>query len=117
MQNPQEVFNKIQTNKAKVKDLKKAFKDDLESVSGYVDICDQIKALKEKKKQIEETTKSAWEKELTQIEDLTIDIKSDQEMLSDILVTAAMKGETVQIVDLKGNEYEPVLKATLSSVK
>ena len=117
MQNPQEVFNKIQTNKAKVKDLKKAFKDDIESMGGYLDTCKQINDLKNKKKQMEESIKKSWEKELTQIEDLTIDIKSDQEMLSDILVTAAMKGETVQIVDLKGNEYEPVLKATLSSVK
>lgn len=117
MQNPQEVFNKIQTNKAKLKDLKMAYKNALETANGYKDVTEQLKALREKKKQIETMIKQDFKAEISQMEDLQIDISSDKEMLSDIILSMVMKGEAIKITDIDGNEYEPALNATVIPVK
>ena len=43
-----------------------------------------------------------------QIQDLKIDIESDQEMLNDIAMLKYTKGEPIEIKDKYDNEYEPV---------
>lgn len=108
MQNIQEVFLRIQENKKKLKDLKSSYKEALESAVGYKDVVDQLKVLREKKKQIETMVKQDFSSEFTQMEDLQIDIQSDQEMLSDIALSQVMKGETVSVKDQYENDYEPI---------
>lgn len=108
MQNIQEVFLRIQENKKKLKDLKSSYKEALESAVGYKDVVDQLKVLREKKKQIETMVKQDFSAEFTQMEDLQIDIQSDQEMLSDIALSQVMKGETVSVKDEYENDYEPI---------
>lgn len=110
MQNIQEVFVRIQKNKKKVKDLKSAYSDALKTVQEYVDATDKLKTLREKKKQIENTIKQDFNNEFRQMEDLKIDIESDTEMLSDIVMTQIMKGETVAVTDEYEQSYEPVFK-------
>lgn len=107
MQNIQEVFLRVQENKKKLKDLKETYKDALANEIEYKSIVEQLKTLREKKKQIEYMVKESFKGEFTQMEDLQIDIKSDQEMLSDIALSQVMKGETVEVKDEYENGYEP----------
>ncbi len=112
MQSIQEIFSRIQESKKKQKDLKTAYKDALAGSMEYQDITDKLKNLKEKKKQIELTIKEQFSSELTQLEDLKIDIASDMEVLTDIAMTTLMKGETVEVEDEYGNQYEPNFKVS-----
>ncbi|HYE60281.1 MAG TPA: hypothetical protein VEA18_03810 [Candidatus Kapabacteria bacterium] len=108
MQDIQAIFSRIEEAKKKQKDLKAAYKDALNASPEYIDINDKAKALREKKKQVEQTIKDSFASELTKIEDLQIDIASDMELINDIAMTQIMKGETVQVVDQYGNNYEPI---------
>jgi hypothetical protein len=108
MQDPQAVFQRIQDKKKELKDLKQAYKDALSTSLEYKEIQDQVKALREKKKSIENTTKANFQAEFTKMDDLKIDIESDQEMLSDIVMTSIMNGTPVEIKDEYDNDYEPI---------
>jgi len=98
----------IQEKKSELKDLKSVCKQVLESSGEYQEVEEQLKTLREKRKVI---VKKAYEQcsgEMIKIEDLKIDIESDQEMLNDIAMTKYTKGETIEIKDKYDNEYEPV---------
>ena len=112
MQDLQEIFNRIQQAKKKKKDLETAYKDALATSLEFQEIKDKLKTLREKKKQIEITIREQFSSELTQIDDLKIDIASDMEMLTDIAMTKLMKGETVEVKDEYDNAYEPTFKVT-----
>lgn len=117
MQDIQAVFNRIQEAKKKMKDLKESYKDALSTSQAYQDISEQMKTMREKKKQIEGEIKSQFNSEFTQIDDLKIDIASDMELISDIAVTKMMKGESIEIADQYDNEYEPIFKVNFKKVR
>lgn len=110
MQNIQEIFARIQKNKKKMKDLKSSYSEALRTVQEYVDAMEKLKTLREKKKSIENTIRQDFANEFQQIEDLKIDLESDNEMLSDIALTQVMKGETVAVTDEYEQNYEPVFQ-------
>ena len=112
MQPVQEIYARVQKAKKKQKDLRSSFNNALKTSMEYTEAQEKIKTLREKKKQIETAIKDQFAGELTQIEDLKIDIASDMEMLSDAAMTQMMKGETVAVEDEYGNQYEPVFKVT-----
>lgn len=116
MQNIQEVFLRLQENKKKLKDLKSTYKEALDSAVGYKDVVEQLKVLREKKKHIETMVKQDFSSEFTQMEDLQIDIQSDQEMISDIALSQVMKGETIEVKDEYENEYEPAFAVKFKKV-
>lgn len=117
MQNIQTVFDRVQESKKKLKDLKATVKEALQGMSGYRDIVDQMKTLREKKKQIEAMVVSSFKSEFTQIEDLQIDIESDQQLLTDIAMTNVAKGSTIEVKDEYENEYEPQFAVKFKKVK
>ena len=112
----QEIFTKVQAAKKKQKDLKSAYSDALKTSLEYQEIGDKLKALREKKKQIELTTKEQFKHEMTELEDITIDIASDMEMMADLALNQLMKGETIMLKDEYNNEYEPVFKVNFKKV-
>lgn len=117
MQDIQQIFNRVQEAKRKKKDLESAYKDALSTSLEYQEIKDQIAALREKKKGIERTIRDQFAHELTQIDDLKIDIASDMELLSDIAMTTLMKGDSIDVKDEYDNEYEPIIKVTFKKTK
>ena len=117
MQDLQAVFNRIQENKKKMKDLKDAYKDALSTSQQYKEVTEELKLFKEKKKEIEAAIRGQFANEFRQIEDLKIDIASDQELLSDIAMTQVMQGQTVAVTDQYENEYEPIFKVNFKKVK
>jgi hypothetical protein len=110
MQNIQEIFGRIQKNKKKMKDLKSSYSDALKTVQEYVEINEKLKTLREKKKQIENTIRQDFTNEFQQIEDLKIDLESDQELMNDIAMTQVMKGETVSVTDEYEQSYDPIFQ-------
>jgi predicted nuclease with TOPRIM domain len=108
MQDIQEIFNHIQEIKKKSKDIRSAYKDALATSSEYQEINEKMKALRERKKQIETSIKADFSSELMKLDDYAVDLESDNTMLSDAALTKLMKGETVEVKDEYNNAYEPV---------
>lgn len=110
MQNIQEVFTKIREMKKEQKDLRDMYKDALAQADKYEEIVEEIKTLREKKKEIETRIQMelgrAWEK----LEDLKLEVESEKEMLNDIAISTLMKGETVEVKDEFDNVFEPLWK-------
>lgn len=110
MQDIQEIFNHIRDMKKEQKDLKDMYKDALVQADEYEEIIEEIKTLREKKKQIETRVQQqlgrAWEK----LDDLKREVESEKEMMNDIAITTLMKGETVEVKDEFDNPYEPIWK-------
>ena len=117
MEQLQIVFLRLEESKNKLKDLKKSYKDALNSDEGYKEIIERLKYLKERKKQIEKHIREVMSSEVSKMEDLKIDIQSDMEMLSDIAITQMMKGETVKVEDEYEQEFEPRIKVNFKKIK
>ncbi|PIR75145.1 MAG: hypothetical protein CO030_04010 [Candidatus Magasanikbacteria bacterium CG_4_9_14_0_2_um_filter_42_11] len=116
MQDLQEIFNRVQENKKKLKDLKDAYREALKGSESYIEVEESLKTLREKKKSIETELKSQFSSEFVQMDDIKIDIASDQEMINDIAMTMVMKGETVSVNDKYENEYEPLFSVKFKKV-
>ncbi len=107
MQDLQEIFNRIQETKKKQKDIRSAYKEALAASQEYIELSAKMKILRERKKQIEGSTKQDFSSEFTKLDDYDIDLESDQTLLSDAALTKLMKGETVEVKDEYDNTYEP----------
>lgn len=116
MQDLQSIFNRIQEAKKKQKDIKRAYRDALESSTEYNDINEELKTLKARKKEIENVTREQFSSEFIKLDDLKIDIDSDQEILSDIALNKVIKGESIEIKDEHDNEYEPIFKVSFKKM-
>ncbi len=107
MKSIQEVFDRQIQIKKDLKTQKEIYKDALNNSDGYRKIVEDLKVLKEKKKQAETLIKKELGKQYLKIEDLKLEMESNKEMLSDIALTTIMKGETVEAQDEYGNKYCP----------
>lgn len=108
MANIQEIFNRIAETKRKQKDIKSIYRDALASSHEYQLVLEEIKKVKEKKKQIEGVIKSDFTSELSTLDRLKIDIESDNELLSDASLNQLVKGQSISLVDDNNNKYEPI---------
>jgi hypothetical protein len=104
----QDVFNRIQENKKEQKKIKSSYRDALASSVQYKKITDEIKELRQKKKEVEDSIKADFHNEFTKLDDIKIDLESDYELLSDIALTQLMKGETVKVTDEFEVNYDPI---------
>lgn len=108
MKNIQEVFDRISQIKKEQKNSKGVFKDALDNSNSYLKLSEELKTLKEKKKQAETIIQRELGAQFQKIEDLKLEMESQKEMLSDIALASVMKGETVEVKDEYGNIYEPI---------
>lgn len=104
----QDFFNKIQVNKKKQADIRKMYKDALSTSQEYMETADKIKKLRDKKKEIELAIQSDFSSEFTKLENLKIDMESDNLMMSDLALNQLTKGEMIEITDEYENKYEPI---------
>lgn len=116
-QNLQEIFARVEKAKARQKEIKTIYRDALTSTPEYEEINDKLKALRERKKQIENTIKENFGSEITELEDLKVDIDSDMEMMSDLALTQLVKGEAISLKDEHDTEYEPVFAVKFRKMK
>ncbi|MEK7643821.1 MAG: hypothetical protein AAB390_00785 [Patescibacteria group bacterium] len=117
MPNLQEVFDRIQKSKKRQKEIRDMYNEALSGTPEYGELNDKLKVQRERKKQIEQTVKESFSKELTELEDIKVDIESDNELISDMSLTQLVKGETVAVKDQYENEYEPIFSVRFKKVK
>ena len=104
----QEVFKHIQEMKKEQREIKKEYRDTLAQMAEYEKAIEELEAVKEKKSMYEQKAKDSLGKRYERHEELADEIKSNQEMLTDMAMTTLMDGKTVEAVDEYGNKYEPV---------
>ena len=92
------------------KDIRDMYKDALVQADKYEEIVEEIKTLREKKKEIETRIQNSLGRSWEKFEDLKVQMEAEKEMLSDIAISTLMKGETVAVKDEFENAYEPVWK-------
>lgn len=108
MKSLQEVFNQIQEVKKQQKTIKSAFRDALSNSGEYKKMVEDLKIMREGKKTLEQSVKEEFSKELDKLDDLKIDLETQNMMLNDIALTKIMNGESIEIVDMYNNAYEPI---------
>lgn len=104
----QELFNHIQEMKKEQKEIKKEYRDVLAQNLDYEKAIEELEKTKEKKTLFEQKAKDSLGKRYERYEELSDEIKANQEMLSDMAMTTLMDGKTVEAVDEYGNKYEPI---------
>lgn len=117
MANLEQVFDRISEIKKQQKDIKTSYKDALVTSQSYQDVVEELKKLKEKKKNIELAIREDFSYEFQKLEDLKIDLASEQEVLSDIALTKLMKGESIALKDKHDVEYEPVFSVKFKKIR
>jgi hypothetical protein len=111
MQDIQKIFDDIQKLKKEQRGINKEYKYSLDHDDSYQEIVEKLKKLREKKKNIEEGTKSP------RIDEIRHEVAGLNEMISDIAVTTIMGGKSVYLKDEYENEYEPIHKITFKKIK
>lgn len=109
-QSIQELFLNIQSLKQKQRDLRKLVKDALDASGELRGVKDELEIARERKKSLEAKIKSQFEKELSKLDDLKIDLETESGELSDAVLVVLMRGETVNIRDERNNPYTLSLK-------
>lgn len=108
MKDLQSIFNHIQEMKKQMKEIKKEYADMLVNADDHELITEELKKLKERKKQIEIRAQEQMGKRYAELEELKDEVDSEQQMLNDIAMTTLMDGKTVEVMDEYQNRYEPL---------
>ena len=103
----QEVFNRIQKTKKEQREIKAMYRDALANSHRYQEVVEELKAMKEKKKKIEDSIKDDFRSEFNKLDTLKLDVENDTLLMSDLAINKLMKGESLEITDEKDNKYEP----------
>ena len=106
-----EVYSRLNTNKKRRSEIQKMIKDELSHNQRYQELKEEMKDLGDEKKMIEEEVRSSGS-EGRELDDLKLEIQTDQELLSDIALTMYSKNETVEIVDEYDQSWYPVFKVS-----
>ena len=117
MQDIQDVYNRIQEKKKERKQYKLILKDAFAESLKLKEAMDEFKAVQAKKKSIEQDILRQYPSEKTALENLESSIKEDQDLMDDIALSMAMRGETVTIKDDHDKEYQSVLTVKYKMVR
>ncbi len=98
MQSLEEIYTRLKTKRAERKDLKTSFQDELKNSARYQEILEEMLKLRTEKKSIENEILSR-EMDKAKLEEMNIDIKTDTELLTDIVLNKFLANETVEVVD------------------
>ncbi|PJA46212.1 hypothetical protein CO174_00610 [Candidatus Uhrbacteria bacterium CG_4_9_14_3_um_filter_50_9] len=107
----EEVYARLEENKKRRKEINKMLKDELTHQSRHQEIIEEMRALREEKKGIEQDVK-AGVPDFLELEDIKSEIQTDQELLADVALNMYMKEETVEIVDEYDQTWYPVFKVS-----
>jgi len=116
MKTLQEIFDRLQEKRRQVNLVRKKYKEELAANIEYARIRDDLEKLRAKKKQYELSVKQQAGAAFAKMDDLTLTIRQDAQMLSDIALTAVMKGERIAVRDER-TEYEPVFSVRFRKTK
>ena len=111
-----EVYQRVQQNKKLLKELKRSARDVLDTHQPYVEANEAIKQKKKELKALEIQLMATNMVDLDEINNLKIDVKTDEEMLKDLALTLLMKNEKVELVDNYDNKFIPELRVAFKKV-
>lgn len=106
----QDTFFKIQDTKKKQREIRSVYREALSKSYDFQDITAQIKTLREKKKKIEDGIKSEYSRELDMLDDFAEALKTEQDRISDMVLTSLAKGEIIKVRDMRNTAYDPIVK-------
>jgi hypothetical protein len=112
----QDIFNRLQEKKKQVSVIRRKYKEELSTSIEYGRIREDMEKLRAKKKQYELATKQQAGANFERIDELSLAVKQDAQMLSDVALTSIMKGESVAIRD-DHVEYEPIFTVRFRKMK
>lgn len=98
MQSLEEVYARLKGKKAERRDLKASFQDALKNNARYQAILEEMLKLRVEKKAIENEI-FAHELDKAKLEEVSLDIKTDTELLTDIVLNKFLANEAVELVD------------------
>jgi predicted nuclease with TOPRIM domain len=116
MQNIQDLFDTLQVTKKEQKEIRKEYTDALMNANGYTEVTDELKKLREKKKQIEAMTQSRMGERYAKLEALKKKAEELDQEITDVAMSTLMEGKTVEIKDQYDNAYEPVYKISFKKM-
>jgi len=105
----QELHDEINAMKKERKELNQMMKDELSHNERYGQLVEEMTALRIEKKGIENEIQAAIPADMERLDELKIDIKSSEELLSDLAFNMLMKDEKIEISDEYDNQYEPMI--------
>ena len=108
MSKVQEVFNRINEVKLKQKKIKEMYRDALINSAEHERLKEEIKELRDKKKQVENNIKLDFRSEFEKLDRYKLELESESLLLSDAALNHVMKGELIEITDEYNNKYEPL---------
>lgn len=108
MADVQEIFDRIKKTKKEQRVIMEVYRDALANSYKYQNTVEDLKVLKEKKKQIEEGVKDDLKTEFVKLDKLKKSVEDDNQLLSDAALTGLVKGEEVEIFDENENQYLPI---------
>ena len=103
----QEVYAEIQVLKKQRKEIKDGFRDELTHHERHGDLVEEMKKLKEEKKLIENQAREASPGDSQKLQDIDVELKANEELLSDLAFNLLMKDQTVEVTDQYRNRYVP----------
>lgn len=101
------IFNETDAKKQEARLIQSQFKDSLEHNAKYGEIVSQIQRLRDEKKMIENEAWAESSKDAERLELLKLDLKSEQQKLSDVALEMYTKGQHVEVVDKNGVHWLP----------
>lgn len=102
-----EIHTEIHVLKKRRKELNDGFKDELAQHGRYQEVLDELNALKAEKKALEASVREGTPKEAVELDEIKVELKSNEELLSDLCLNLLMANEAVEIVDENRNRYVP----------
>lgn len=84
------------------------YRDALSNSERYQKTLEEIKELRNKKKQIEVSIQDDFRKEFDKLETLKADLENDNQILSDLAISKVSRGEKIEIMDQNNTQYEPI---------
>jgi seryl-tRNA synthetase len=103
----QEVYNELRDLKDERKKIKDGIKDALKHDERYGQVIEEMSKLRAEKKSIEVRVKEETPQDASRLDDLAVEVQSNEELLSDLAFNLLMKNETVEITDKNDVKYVP----------
>lgn len=107
----EEIYKRLEINKKRRRELNKMLKDELAHHPEHQEIVDEMKTLRERKKGIEQDIR-ANTPDIQELDDIKIEIQTDQELLADLALNMYANNETVEITDEYEQTWYPVFKVS-----
>jgi hypothetical protein len=107
----EQIYHRLEANKKRRKELGKMLKDELDHHPQHKELVEEMKVMRERKKGIEQDVR-AGNSEIRELDDIKIDIQTDQELLADVALNMYVNNETVEIIDEYDQTWYPTFKVS-----